>query len=260
MQPSTGALMAVESLRKEGIGFTICSGRADPGTKPFVEMLKVRLPYIVSGGTAIINPLDNKVIYKVILSDEQIQALVALGLKSGSDLLFHTPQSIYALCSDTFWQNVCVQRWMEWRGWKNVYRCNSHTDIKSVPIIHINFFNREDLLPDLAGDVEKLQLDLNAFMVFSKLEITSQSASKGIALKYLANYLKIPIGQVLTIGDGMNDISMLSSSGVGVAVRNSPPELIEVAGFLAPGNDEGGFASAVDHLLFNSLDELKKLH
>jgi Cof subfamily protein (haloacid dehalogenase superfamily) len=257
--PSSGALQSVKKIHESGIGFTLCSGRADPGTWPFVELLKVKLPYIVSGGTAIIDPVDHKTLYESPLSRDQVNILIDLGLRSGCNMVFHTPQSIFAFCKDEFWENVCVERWINKGGWKNVYRSDSPSELQNESIIHINFFDKDEILPQLAKEVESLPENLQACIVFSKLEITDRKASKGIALQHLAENLKIPLENILSIGDGMNDISMLAVSGTGIAVKNSPPELLQEADYLAPGNDEGGFAFTIDHLLSYSLESLQKI-
>lgn len=251
--PSSAALESVQKLYEHGIGFTLCSGRADPGTRPFVDLLKVKLPYIVSGGTAINDPANQATLYQSVLSSSQVNAVLKLGLESASDLVFHSSHSIMALCSDNFWENVCEGRWINKGGWKNVFRCDSPDDLERNQIIHINFFNRDDQLIHLAEQVESLPENLSTCIVFSKVEIIDRNASKGIALQYLANYLHIPMNTILAIGDGMNDISMLSLAGVAVAMKNSPQELIQQADFLAPTNDEDGFAWTINQLLAGTI-------
>ena len=40
---------------------------------------------------------------------------------------------------------------------------------------------------------------------------------------------KFSISSVMAIGDNFNDLEMIEQSGVGVAVANAPPEVLEVA-------------------------------
>jgi len=148
---------------------------------------------------------------------------------------------------------------MDWAGrLEKYFRAQTWQELLEKPIIRIDFFNRLDRLPYLAREVEELGQQVHAYQMPSNLEISDKSVSKGIALIQLANYLNIPVNKVLSIGDNVNDISMLETAGVGVAMQNSLPQVISRADLLAPSNDEGGLASVIDHLLDGTLHCLKR--
>ena len=130
-------------------------------------------------------------------------------------------------------------------------------ELLNKPIIHIHLFNQDDRLPQLAEEVNDLHANVHVNIVVSKLEITDCKVNKGLALSYLAGYLKVPLKNVLAIGDDVNDISMLKAAGIGVAMKNSPSEVISQVDYLAPGNDEGGLALMINYLLSDSLDNLR---
>ncbi len=256
-KPSRGALESIQDLRSQGIGFTLCSGRGDPGVRPFVELLTLNLPYIVSGGAAILDANDHSVIFQKLLSKNQVKALIDLGIETQCNMVFHTAAQLLVLCSNEFWEKVCEGRWIKKGGWKNVFRCESRLELLNKPIIHINFINHENLLPQLAEEIENLNENLHTNIVFSKLEITDCKVDKGLALSYLADYLKVSLKDVLSIGDDVNDISMLKAAGIGVAMKNSPPQVIRQVDYLAPSCDEAGLASMINHLLSDTLNCLK---
>jgi hypothetical protein len=63
----------------------------------------------------------------------------------------------------------------------------------------------------------------------SILEVFNPLVNKGTAVKIVAEYLNIPRERIVAIGDGHNDIEMIEYAGLGVAMKNAHPELIEVA-------------------------------
>jgi len=256
-EPAAGALDAVRALREGGIAFTFCSGRGDPGIRPFVEMAALDLPYIVSAGAAIRNPRDQSVIFQQVMTADQVSALLRLGIASNSNIILHTPTRMYVLAPDSFWQEVCQRIWIQQGGWKNIFRCASASDVPTEPVIHIHLFNRDEVLPPLAEQVNALPLNLHANNVVSKLEVVDRTVNKGHALARLADHLHIPLANILAIGDDVNDISMLNAAGIGVAMGNSPAQVIRQAGYVAPANDRGGFAATIHHLLAGTLDQLK---
>lgn len=71
-------------------------------------------------------------------------------------------------------------------------------------------------------------------------EMTSKKTSKGIALTYLCEHLNIPLADVAAIGDNYNDLSMLKVAGIKGGMANAVPNLLSIADYVAPSNDEDG--------------------
>lgn len=53
------------------------------------------------------------------------------------------------------------------------------------------------------------------------LEYTAKDASKGASVKSLCELLSIPVSDAIAVGDEENDISMIETAGVGVAMQNA---------------------------------------
>ena len=51
--------------------------------------------------------------------------------------------------------------------------------------------------------------------------ILAPGTSKGMALEALAAYLGMSLAEVMAVGDGKNDISLLSTAGLGIAMGNA---------------------------------------
>ncbi len=81
------------------------------------------------------------------------------------------------------------------------------------------------------------------------LEINAASATKGRALSKLAEFLDIPIKQTMAFGDGSNDLSMIQTAGVGVAMANGMDGVKEKADYITLSNEEDGVAAAIHHFL-----------
>jgi Cof subfamily protein (haloacid dehalogenase superfamily) len=79
--------------------------------------------------------------------------------------------------------------------------------------------------------------------------VVAAGVSKGKALKALASFLGIPLTEVMTIGDGTNDIPLLSSAGLAVAMGNAPEELKAVADYVTLDVEHTGVAAAIGKFL-----------
>ncbi len=78
------------------------------------------------------------------------------------------------------------------------------------------------------------------------LEIVPLGISKGNAIRFLADYLNIPIENTIAVGDAENDITMLQTAGLGVAMRNATEEIQQIAGYVTElDNNQGGVGEVI---------------
>ncbi|MEH6992470.1 Cof-type HAD-IIB family hydrolase [Neobacillus drentensis] len=80
-------------------------------------------------------------------------------------------------------------------------------------------------------------------------ELEHRDASKGIALKILANKLNINIGATAAVGDSFNDLSMLGVAGRSAAMGNAPKEIKESCHEVTLSNVEDGVAHYIYSLI-----------
>jgi len=73
-----------------------------------------------------------------------------------------------------------------------------------------------------------------------------RQVSKARALMMVARFYEVPMNQVMAIGDAPNDVGMLQSSGVAIAVDNAHPRVKEVAHWVAPSNNDHGVQAALE--------------
>ena len=76
-------------------------------------------------------------------------------------------------------------------------------------------------------------------------DILSIDASKGKALTGLIKDLGIKKDEVVSFGDSHNDISLFEASGLSIAVKNSYPELLEIADIVTDENYNSGLGRAI---------------
>ncbi len=81
------------------------------------------------------------------------------------------------------------------------------------------------------------------------LEFIGPGVSKGRAVAWLAHRAGIPMSQVLTMGDALNDLEMISDAGHGVAMPAAPAEVRLAARYIAPPVTEDGAAAVIEALV-----------
>lgn len=103
----------------------------------------------------------------------------------------------------------------------------------------------EERLDSLRREVEKREGIAVVKSHYNNLEITTDQATKGIGLQKLAGHLGISLGEVVSIGDHENDISMFAVSGFSIAVEGNSRMALEAADVITPPPQEGGWNQAI---------------
>ena len=113
----------------------------------------------------------------------------------------------------------------------------------SVEKIHLNCIP-EPVWPE----VQRALSGLPVSVVCEKppnLEVTHKTATKGQGLSRLCSRLSIPMDQVMAIGDSGNDLSMLESVGLPVAMATAPERIQRAAAYVTGSNLADGAAEAI---------------
>ena len=69
-------------------------------------------------------------------------------------------------------------------------------------------------------------------------------------LHRLSEHIGTDIENTMSFGDGLNDLSMIKEAGIGVAMKNAIPEVLEAADYITLSNNEDGVADAIEKLIY----------
>jgi Cof subfamily protein (haloacid dehalogenase superfamily) len=81
------------------------------------------------------------------------------------------------------------------------------------------------------------------------MEFTDAGASKGLALEAVGRACGIAREEMIAVGDGWNDASMLEYAGLGVAMGNAPEEIKGLCQHVTLGNNEDGVAAVIERFI-----------
>lgn len=82
------------------------------------------------------------------------------------------------------------------------------------------------------------------------VNVLAPGVSKGNALEILTSFLDIRLAEVMAVGDGPNDASILSKVGFAVAMGDASEELKGIAHHVTLDAEHSGVAKAVNRILF----------
>ena len=90
--------------------------------------------------------------------------------------------------------------------------------------------------------------------VFSEetsLELTPIGADKGAGLAVLCAHLGIPLAQTIAVGDSFNDLTILQTAGLAVAMGNAAAEIRAACDVTVADNDSHGVRQAIETYLLD---------
>jgi len=83
----------------------------------------------------------------------------------------------------------------------------------------------------------------------SNMELNAIGVHKAGAIQLLLDKLNLSFDQVMAIGDSINDIKMIDSAGLGVAMGNAQAPVKKKADWITKSNQEDGVAVAIEELI-----------
>jgi Cof subfamily protein (haloacid dehalogenase superfamily) len=237
----------VRKLADAGIYFAVTSGRPPLGMKMLVEPLNLTGPIAAFNGGMFVRP-DLSMVSAHFLP--RIVADRVMGLLESHHL------------------DVWVY---DDRSWYVRNRHGPHVDreestVRFPPTVVANFdepLERVIKIVGVSDDVEllaRVEADAQQYAQAASaarsqpyyLDVTHPQANKGMVIETLSRMLKIPTGDIATIGDGLNDVLMFRKSGYSIAMGNAAPGVQKSARYVTTSNEEEGFANGIERFILRN--------
>lgn len=250
-------IQSIQEYHKAGGLFTIATGRNFVHAKPYLEQLDIQIPAIVSDGSILYDPADDKlhVLSNLDWSDVQFIANQCTAISQKLDLFlfsYHPQIDAHRVYSTT--ESAMIESYAA--AWMYEYQpLRSYDEL--IPDAHvINLFvhiqEPEDLVPFKAWCMEqKTNYTIN-FWTDEFVAIAPKHSNKGAAIKHLSQRLSIPLEQVAGIGDHLNDLPMSLTVGLFAAMANAQPAVKESTNIIVPHHDDAGVAHFIRHHLLKT--------
>ena len=81
------------------------------------------------------------------------------------------------------------------------------------------------------------------------VELLPKFVDKGVAVEKLMKHLDLKKDKVICVGDSYNDLPMLRSAGMGVAMGNAQEAVKEAADYITDSNDEDGIVKIIEKFM-----------
>ncbi|MEG2127414.1 MAG: Cof-type HAD-IIB family hydrolase [Bacteroides sp.] len=238
------ALLKVQQM---GVRVVLASGRPTYGLMPLVKKLELGNygGFILSyNGGQIINAQTGEVLFERRINPEMLPYIEKKARKNGFALFTYHEQMVVTDSPD----NEHIRQEAELNQMQVVEEPEFSIGVDFAPCKCMLVSDNEEALVALE---EHWRKRLNgALDVFRSepyfLEVVPTAINKANTLGALLEKLNIPSDEVMAIGDGVCDVSMLQLAGWGVAMGNAPDSVKICADVVTATNDEDGVALAIE--------------
>lgn len=252
IQPSS--LTAISKATAAGKTVILSTGRCLPELSEYLSQLPdVRYLNCISGAL-VFDRKEQKVIYSCELPSEICCQI--LNLVEHQDVMIHLLCVQDSLIQRSQLENMAHFGMGQYQGlfernakqWEDLigqYR----TDPFSVAKLNLYFTNTETRAR-IEQQIKAAGIPVT--MVHAEatsLEISANGVSKAVGLQKLCEHLGIPIEKTIAVGDAPNDLEILKTAGLSVAMGNSRKQILELADVIVADCDHNGCAQAIYNYL-----------
>ena len=239
---------AIADARKKGVKVILSSGRGFKGIEKYVKELQLDELVISLNGAIVTDGTGEKSVFSIHMEPSVSRRIIEL-------------QKEYDIFSINF---IGQKMYVEVLNEKALY----FSTFEGVEVIAVGnmleFYNSQPIGKMLMIEkhekytifrqklIEELGQYINAtFSLPDFLEVYNINVNKGIVLHKVAEYYGIKREEVIAIGDGENDISMIEYAGLGVAMENAMDSVKNAADLITKSYVEDGVAHVIEEYILN---------
>jgi Cof subfamily protein (haloacid dehalogenase superfamily) len=242
---TTRAVQAVKKLQERGVLFAITSGRPPRGMRMLVEPLGMELPMAAFNGGIILLP-DMTIVDERTIAPDVAPAVIETIQAHG----------LYA------WIYVSTEWYLTDPHAPHAER--EATTVRFQPTVVPSYDGLLDRVVKIVGVSDDYPLVARCEAAVQQqfgehvsaarsqphyLDVTHPTANKGVVIERLSHYYNIPLEQIATLGDQLNDVLMFERSGLSIAMGNASEEVQRQADYVTDSHEDEGFAKAVERFI-----------
>ncbi len=247
---SKRTLAALLKVQQMGVRIVLASGRPTYGLMPLAKTLELGNygGFILSyNGCQIIKAQNGEILFERRINPEMLPYLEKKARKNGFAIFTYHDDTLITDSPD----NEYIKNEALLNNLKIIKEDEFSTAIDFAPCKCMLVSDKEKALIGLEQHWEKrLAGTLDAFRSEPYfLEVVPCGVNKANTLGALLEHLGVTREEVIAVGDGVCDVTMLQLAGMGVAMGHSQDSVKVCADYVTASNEEDGVALAVEKLI-----------
>lgn len=233
----------INEIYQKGNKIVLCSARPRYHIKHITNDIKCFEYFISSNGTEVYDINNDKVIFANYIDKKQCKKIYDSCQEEDVRVIFVSENVEYVTKFIRNNNQVLIT--------EDNINIVLNNNIKQVMIIGEDKLKLSKLKSRFSDELNLNIVDTSEKKDEIWFSLINSESSKGIALKIIVNYLKIPERNVIAIGNDKNDISMLQQAKIGVVVENADKDVKKIADIIIKNNNVDGVAVFLQNFFAN---------
>ncbi len=242
---STNVVDCIKNLINKGIHVAIATGRTYGSAKTIADKIGIQCPLICYQG-GLVNSYDGKILDVKYLNSGIAREIIEDFRKRNIHLNVYVEDKLYVENDNQYIKDYIGDKGIDY------FKVNSFNELnfsKLNKLLAIKY--DKDFIDNLIKELQNKYPEIYVVKSFDYFcEIADKQATKGNAIKFLANQYGFNEKEVMAIGDQNNDIEMVETAGIGIAMGNGTAEIKQKADFITDTIDNDGFVKAVNKFIW----------
>ena len=247
-------LEAIEKAILGGTKIALSTGRAPKACTYVLQNLPTEGFHIFYDGALVCNADQTKTIFSRTIDKKRLADIRNLAHLDGVTLELFTQTGYYIEHGSPLASlHSHLMKW-DWTVTEFAHLCEKEPIIMGCLVIPATEELAYQSVLTSFGDRKGLKFNWSthpAWPLVRFVNIVADDVSKARALKSLCVNLKINLDDVAAISNSANDVTLLESVGLAIAMQSAPPELKAVADIITAEAKYNGFSQAVMEFLLN---------
>lgn len=242
---SRPTLEALLDIQQKGYTVVIASGRPTAGLKDLANELQLDKygSYVLSyNGGMITNWKTKEIIYKQTIPQNIIPELFEFAVENNAGIITYEGDNIVS--------GTDINKYMELEARITkmpLRKVDNFAKYVDFPVVKCLMSGEPELIAELEIKLKKhYNKLLNVFRSEPFfLEVMPKGIDKAQSLLKLLSGLGLTNEEMICCGDGFNDISMIETAGLGVAMENANDTVKAAADYITSSNDDNGIVKVI---------------
>jgi Cof subfamily protein (haloacid dehalogenase superfamily) len=230
---------AVKRANEAGAQIVLCTGRAPQNTIPLLAELGLDGIVITHNGAATVQSKDNSVLHHIAFHASEITPFIEYCRLHHAHLALCSPLELYVEelneASKAMYEKFKIEPIIT----------NDATKL-DISMVKLSAYSDQNTMDQIEADWRAMHSPLSIIRSGHRfIDIMHKEASKGHALRRLAEDAGITKEEIMAIGNYYNDSEMIIYAGLGIAMDNSPEPVKLQANATTASNNEDGVYHAI---------------
>jgi HAD superfamily hydrolase (TIGR01484 family) len=224
---SVNTIKWIQRAVKEGIIVVFATGRGVPKTEQYWTLLELNTPMVLLNGAEIWKNPGN-LLMRHFINHEYMNKLYGLANELEVEFWGYCPEG---LVTKRDWTAEMIERkWMKFGV--------RHTQVSVLE----HFYELTN---------EWMSLEVTKSNLYN-LEISNKGITKEYGVRLICEQLGLSMKDVIAIGDSWNDLSLIKTAGLGIAMGNANDDVKRAAATTTDSNEQDGVAKVISQYLLNT--------